>query len=193
MLLFCGESISLIRSFAQCGKAGTYIPACFLNRICLSLMKITLFLLFLTIFPAAKSYSFSRPDIDSVSILGLTPGLDGILVSSHIPGKIDTLMWSNGVGIVKCSGSYLGRKGEFRIAYDNGFVSQVSFVTPTHNDEETKKIYEQLSGELSNSYGPPDVQIANSIHEMRWEGIKQSISVKAVDETHYVTIALSKF
>lgn len=156
-------------------------------------MKIIVFLLFLGVLPAAKSYSFSRPDIDSVSILGLTPGLDGILVSSHIPGKIDTLMWSNGVGIVKCSGSYLGRKGEFRIAYDKGFVSQVSFVTPTHNEVETKQIYEQLSGELFNSYGPPDVQTSNSIHEMRWEGINQSISVKAIDETQYVTIALSKF
>jgi hypothetical protein len=28
---------------------------------------------------------------------------------------------------------------------------------------------------------------------MRWEGIKQSVSVKAVDQTQYVTIALSKF
>lgn len=156
-------------------------------------MKFLILLLLLISLPAAKSFSFSRPDIDTVSILGLAPGLDGKSVSSHIPGKLDTLMWSNGIGILKFSGSYLNTKGEFRIAYDKGFVSQVSFVAPTRSDEEAKKIYTQLSGDLSNEYGPPDVQTTNSIHEMRWEGIKQSISVKAIDETPYVTIALSKF
>ena len=150
-------------------------------------------LFFLFSLSSAKVYPSTRPDIDTVSILGLNPGLDGKLVGMHIVGKIDTLMWSNGIGIVKFSGSYLGSKGDFRIAYDKGLVSQVSFVIPTHNDEETKKLYAQLSEELSNEYGPPDVHTTNTINEMRWEGMKQSISVKAIDETQYVTIALSKF
>ena len=156
-------------------------------------MKILLILLFAASLLTTKSYASTRPDIDTVSILGLNPGLDGKLVGAHIAAKIDTLMWSNGIGIVKFSGSYLGNKGEFRIAYDKGLVSQVSFVAPTHNDEETKKIYVQLSGELVNAYGPADVETKNSVHEMRWEGMKQSISTKAIDETQYVTIALSKF
>lgn len=152
-----------------------------------------IFLFFLFSLPSAKAHPPTRPDIDTVSIIGLNPGLDGKLVGAHIVAKLDTLMWTNGIGIVKFSGSYLGNKGDFRIAYDKGFVSQISFVIPTHNDEETIKIYTQLSEELLNEYGPPDVQTTNSIHEMRWEGMKQSISVKTIDETKYVTIALSKF
>lgn len=156
-------------------------------------MKLSILFLFLII-AVNRAYA-TRPDIDTVSILGLTPGLDGKLVGLHVPSKIDTLMWSesNGIGIVKFSGSYFGSKGEFRIAYDKGFVSQVSFVAPTHNQEETSKIYQQLSQQLSDSYGPPDVESKNSMHEMRWEGMKQSIAVKAEDGRPYVTIALSKF
>lgn len=155
-------------------------------------MKLSI--LFFIFFAAGQSFA-TRPDIDTVSILGLTPGLDGKLVASHVSSKMDTLMWSeaNGIGIVKFSGSYLGSKGEFRIAYNKGLVSQVSFVAPTHNQEETSKIYTQLSQELSGGYGPPDVETTNAIHEMRWEGMKQSISVKAIDGAPYVTIALSKF
>lgn len=154
-------------------------------------MKLTILFLFLII--ANGQAIASRPDIDTISILGLTPGLDGKLVGSYISSKIDTLMWSNGIGIVKFSGSYLGHKGEFRIAYDKGFVSQVSFVVPTHNQEETLKIYGSFSQELSSGYGLPDVETKSGIHEMRWEGMKQSISVKAIDGSPYVTIALSKF
>ena len=157
-------------------------------------MKFLILFFFLSLL-SAKAFPPSRPDIDTVSILGLTPGLDGKLVGSYISNKLDTLLWSqtNGIGIVKFAGSYLGSKGEFRIAYDKGLVSQVSFVAPTHNEEETKKTYLQLSTELVNVYGPADVETKSPIHEMRWEGIKQSISVKAIDETRYVTIALSKF
>ncbi|MFI5264380.1 MAG: hypothetical protein ACHQM6_07690 [Candidatus Kapaibacterium sp.] len=156
-------------------------------------MKI--FFLFLLTLLGALPARATRPDIDTVSILGLTPGLDGKLVSSHISGKLDTLLWSEdaGVGIVKSAGSYFGNKGEFRIAYDKGAVSQVSFVVPTHDQTESNKIYDQLSNELINSYGPADIETKESIREMRWEGIKQSVSVKAVDATQYVTIALSKF
>jgi len=156
-------------------------------------MKI-LFLVLSSVFISAPAFA-TRPDIDTVSILGLTPGLDGKLVGSHISGKLDTMLWSDdaGVGIVKFAGEYLGIKGEFRIAYDKGSVSQVSFVAPTRNQEETNKIYAQVSQELVGFYGPADVETVNVIHEMRWEGIKQSISVKAIDATPYVTIALSKF
>jgi len=156
-------------------------------------MKI-LFLLLFSFFAVLPAKA-TRPDIDTVSILGLTPGLDGKMVASHVSAKLDTMLWSDdaGVGIVKFSGNYFGNKGEFRIAYDKGAVSQVSFVVPTHDQAETNKIYEQLSQELINSFGPADVETKDAIHEMRWEGIKQSISVKAVDATQYVTISLSKF
>ena len=156
-------------------------------------MKI--FFLLLCTLAALPAHTATRPDIDTVSILGLSPGLDGKMVGSHISCKLDTLLWNEdaGVGIVKFAGNYLGSKGEFRIAYDKGLVSQVSFVAPTHNQEETKKIYAQLSQELAEAYGPADIETTNTIHEMRWEGVKQSVSVKAVDETQYVTIALSKF
>jgi hypothetical protein len=144
---------------------------------------------------SAKAYCSTRPDIDTISIIGLTPGLEGKLVGNHIINqKVDTLLWNDdGTGITKFAGNFLGNKGEFRVAYDKGFISQVSFVAPTHNQDETIKIYSQLSQELSNNYGQADVETGNAIHEMRWEGMKQSISVKAVDGTQYVTIALSKF
>ena len=83
-------------------------------------MKLSFLFLFLII-SINHAYA-TRPDIDTISILGLTPGLDGKLVGSHISSKIDTLMWSNGIGIVKFSGSYLGKKGEFRIVDDKGLV-----------------------------------------------------------------------
>jgi hypothetical protein len=141
-----------------------------------------------------KTYSPNRPDIDTVSILGLTPGLDGKLVGGHISQKMDTLLWNDdGTGITKFSGSFLSSKGEYRLAYDKGMISQVSFVAPTHNQDETIKIYGQISHDLADVYGTADIESSNTVHEMRWEGLKQSISVKAVDGTGYVTIALSKF
>ena len=154
-----------------------------------------LILFLITSLTATHAHAVTRPDIDTVSILGLAPGLDGKMVGSHINEKLDTLLWSEdaGVGIVKFVGNYFGQKGEFRIAYDKGLVSQVSFVVPTHNQEETKKIYDQISQDILGAFGTPDLETTNNIHEMRWEGMKQSISVKAVDETQYVTIALSKF
>ena len=139
-------------------------------------------------------YASSRPDIDTVSIIGITPGTDGKIVGSHVSEKIDTLLWNqDGTGIVKFPGYYLNIKGDFRIAYAQGAVSQINFVAPTHNKEETIKVYSLLSQELVGVYGVADVETNNAIHEMRWEGIKQSISVKAEDGSNYVTIALSKF
>jgi hypothetical protein len=155
-------------------------------------MKFCIIVLFCVVC-ARNSFPSTRPDIDTISVLGLTPGLDGKLVGLHVTAPLDTLLWTNGVGIIKFSGNYLEYKGEFLIAYDNGFVSQISFVAPTHNQDETIKKYAQLSGELSNGYGPPDIETTNLVHEMRWEGLKQSISVKATDGTDYVTVALSKF
>lgn len=145
--------------------------------------------------PLSNAAANSRPDIDTVSILGLTPGLEGKLVFSYINSKLDTLLWdaTSGIGIVKFAGNYLGSKGEFRIAYAQGLISQVSFVAPTKNQEETTSTYSRMSQELSTYYGPPDIETTNTVHEMRWEGMKQSISVKAIDGTPYVTIALSKF
>lgn len=156
-------------------------------------MKLLLILFCIII--SQQAHAATRPDIDTISILGLVPGLDGKMVGSHISSKFDTLLWNEdaGVGIVKFSGEYLGNKGDFRIAYDKGTVSQVSFVVATHNADETKKIYDNLSQTLIGNYGPPDIHTDNAIHEMRWEGIKQSVSIKAEDGTQYVTIALSKF
>ena len=111
-----------------------------------------------------------------------------------MPEKMDTLLWNDdGTGITKFKGSYLNAKGEFRIAFSKGFVSQISFVAPTHNADETKKIYTELSAELIRQYGPADIESTNALHEMRWEGMKQSISVKAEDGAQYVTISLSRF
>jgi len=141
-----------------------------------------------------STYNPSRPDIDTVSILGLTPGLDGSLVGIHISQKMDTLLWNeDGTGITKFSGSYLNVKGDFRIAYAKGMISQVSFVAPTRNQAETKQTYDRLSQELARVYGQADVTSNTNTQEMRWEGIRQSISVKAVDGTQFVTVALSTF
>src|SRR5579872_4357897 len=118
-----------------------------------------LFLLLIAI-AAVPAHGSTRPDIDTISINGLSPGLDGKLVGSHINGKLDTLLWSEdaGVGIVKFAGNYLGSKGEFRIAYDKGLISQVSFVAPTHGPDETKNLYLQLSQALTNIFGSADME-----------------------------------
>jgi hypothetical protein len=151
-------------------------------------------ILVIFIISTAKVFAFSRPDIDTVSVIGITPGLDGKLVGAHVSDKIDTLLWNqDGTGIVKFPGYYLGTKGEFRIAYEQGVVSQISFVAPTHDSIETKKVYGLLSQELAGRYGVADIESVNSVHEMRWEGLKQSVSVKAEDGSNYVTISVSKF
>ncbi|MEI8135526.1 MAG: hypothetical protein WCH46_10725 [bacterium] len=136
----------------------------------------------------------SRPDIDTVSISNLTPGVDGKLVSTRITATMDTMLWSeDGTGITKFKGSYLGFSGEYRVAYDKGMISQVSFVAPTHNPEEAIKFYDQMSEQLIAYFGPADISSSSSVHELRWEGMKQSYSIKAVDATNYVTVALSRF
>jgi hypothetical protein len=143
---------------------------------------------------ASRTFAFGRPNIDTVSIVGLTPGLDGAMVATYTSQKMDTLLWSeDGTGITKFSGSYLAIKGDFRIAYSKGIISQVSFVAPAHDQTETKKIYEQLSRELEGVFGTADVMSNGVVREMRWEGMKQSISIKAVDDMPYVTVALSTF
>ncbi|MDP4219588.1 MAG: hypothetical protein Q8916_01800 [Bacteroidota bacterium] len=164
-------------------------------------MKYLYLLLFLLI-SFRSGYSASRPDIDTVSVMGLTTGLDGKLVRAHVQSKLDTLLWddNSGIGIVKFSGDYLNLKGEFRIAYSQGLVSQVSFVAPTKSLEDSKTKFESLSQQLISMYGPADVASSGNgqssdaaVMETRWEGMKQSISVKAVVGANYVTVALSKF
>ena len=76
-----------------------------------------LLLLFFVIVFVSDAYAFTRPDIDTVSIIGITPGLDGKNVGAHVSDRIDTLLCNqDGTGIVKCDGYYLNTKGEFRIA-----------------------------------------------------------------------------
>jgi hypothetical protein len=159
-------------------------------------------LLIVFLLSSQSGYCTSRPDIDTVSVLGLTTGLEGKLVGTRVTSKLDTLLWdeNSGIGIVKFSGDYLNCKGEFRIAYSQGLVSQVSFVAPTKNIEESKTKFENLSQQLISMYGPADVASSGNgqssdaaVMETRWEGMKQSISVKAVVGANYVTVALSKF
>jgi hypothetical protein len=137
-----------------------------------------------------------RPDIDTVTLYNLVPGLKVEDIDPRVDAPLDTMVWDdkNRNGIIKFVRAYQGIHGEYRMAIDAGNVSQVIFTAPVKNAEETLNMYKRLSGLCTNMYADPDVNYYNAPYrEMRWEGLKQSVSVKTKDGTTYVSLVLSKF
>lgn len=138
----------------------------------------------------------TRPDIDTVTLYNLVPGLKVEEVGSRIDAPLDTMVWDNENrnGIIKFVRGYQGIHGEYRLAVDWGNVSQVIFTAPVKNADETSNMYKRLSDLCMGMYGEPDINYYNApFREMRWEGLKQSVSVKTKDGTTYVSLVLSKF
>ena len=138
----------------------------------------------------------TRPDIDTVTLYNLVPGLKVEEIGSRIDAPLDTMVWDNQNrnGIIKFVRGYQGIHGEYRLAIDWGNVSQVIFTAPVKNADETSNMYKRLSELCMGMYGEPDINYYNApFREMRWEGLKQSVSVKTKDGTTYVSLVLSKF
>jgi hypothetical protein len=141
-------------------------------------------------------FAQSRPNIDTVSLYNLVPGLKVEEIDARVDAPLDTMVWDEGNrnGIIKFVRGYQGIHGEYRLAVDWGNIKQVIFTAPVKDPQETANMYKRLSDLCMNMYGEPDVNYYNApFREMRWEGEKQSMSVKTKDGTTYVSLVLSKF
>ena len=158
-------------------------------------MKLLLCLFFVS-GSVAVSVAQSRPDIDTVTLYNLVPGITIKDIDPRVDAPLDTLVWDdvNHTGIIKFVRGYHGIHGEYRLAVDKGNVTQVIFTTPLKNADETVPMYKRLSDLCTGFYGEPDINYYNAPYrEMRWEGMKQSVSVKTREGTTYVSLVLSKF
>jgi hypothetical protein len=154
--------------------------------------------LFCFIFLCAVGSVFAqtRPDIDTVSLYNLVPGLKVEDIDPRVDAPLDTMVWDtkNRNGIIKFVRAYQGIHGEYRMAIDWGNISQVIFTAPVKTPDETANMYKRLTDICMNMYGEPDINYYNApFREMRWEGLKQSVSVKTKEGTTYVSLVLSKF
>src|SRR5438105_10481131 len=126
MLLFCGESINRYKIVCSVWESRSVSSGLFFKKtlkvfrifLLAIVMKYSSIIVFLVLISSAKIFASSRPDIDTISIIGITPGTDGMLVRAHVSEKIDTLLWNqDGTGIVKFPGFFYSTKGDFRLAY----------------------------------------------------------------------------
>lgn len=156
------------------------------------MMRIVLLLLVAATLPV---FAQTRPNIDTVTLYNLVPGLKLEEIDPRVDAPLDTMVWddNNRNGIIKFVRGYQGIHGEYRIAVDFGNVSQVIFTAPVRTSDETAAMYKRLANLCAGMYGEPDVNYYNAPYrEMRWEGIRQSVSVKTRDSTTYVSLVLSK-
>jgi hypothetical protein len=138
----------------------------------------------------------SRPDIDTISLYNLVPGIKLEEIDARVDAPLDTLVWDdeNRNGIIKFVRPYQGIHGEYRLAIDWGNLKQVIFTAPVRTPAETASMYKRLTELCVAQYGEPDLNYYNAPYrEMRWEGLRQSVSVTTRDETTYVSLVLSTF
>ena len=156
-------------------------------------MRIFFFISILTF--ASTLYAQTRPNIDTITLSGLGPGIAGDRVKYYVNEKLDTLFWDakSGTGLVKYAGTYFDIKGEYRIAYDKGIVSQVLFTAPVKSAAESKPMFDRIAGICKNMYADPDIDYYNVQREIRWDGMERSVMVQTQDNSTYVTVVVRKF
>lgn len=145
---------------------------------------------------AAGSYVIPAhaQSIDTISVAKIQPGdaLRDVVV--RVDEKIDTMIWGGkeGASILKFTKPYYGFPGEFRIATDGPYVSQLTFTTTFKSAEETKKAFEKLSDIFTKAYGPSTDQYKNVYNQIKWRGAKQSIAIQNQDGNNYVSVVLAQ-
>lgn len=152
--------------------------------------------LFFVLLSCGSVFAQVRPNMDTVTLYNLVPGLKIEEIDPRVDAPLDTMVWDakNHNGILKFVRPYQGIHGEYRLAVDKGIVSQVIFTAPVRTPEETLAMYKRLAALCTSQYADPDVDYYNTPYrEMRWEGMAQSVSVKTKDGTTYVSLVLSKF
>jgi hypothetical protein len=134
----------------------------------------------------------SRPNIDTVSLFNLQPGISATSIYKFTKVPIDTLFWDNnsGTGILKFSAQTLDIKGEVRLSCQNGNINQVLFVVTVTDAVQSKQMFDRLRNIYTNIYGDPDIDYYNVFREVRWDGLKRSIGIKTQDGSSFVTLVL---
>lgn len=149
------------------------------------------FIFFITL--SSALFGQTRPNIDTITLSGLGPGIAGERVKFYINTPLDTLFWNNGTGIVKYAGTYFDIKGEYRIAYDKAVVSQVLFTAPVKSAAETQPMFDRIAAICKNMYADPDIDYHNVYREIRWDGMERSVAVQTKDNSMNVSLVVKKF
>jgi hypothetical protein len=155
-------------------------------------LKSILFIVLVFAFGTLRAQS--RPNIDTVSLYNLVPGLMLSDIGPRVNAPMDTLVWNKDTtGIIKFVRPYQGIHGEYRLAIQKGKLTQIIFTAPVKDPKETKDMYDRLVSLCKEIYGEPDINYYNVYREVRWDGIKRSIGVKTQDGTTYVSLVLQEY
>jgi hypothetical protein len=144
------------------------------------------------ILASASGFAQSRPNVDTLSILGVRAAASSTPVTLS---SFDTMFWNAtlGVGMLQKKGTLYGHSGEFRVGVGNSTVTQVSFSIGAKNKDDAAKIYTDVIGQLHNQYGDPDANVTTDPPEIRWEGMEQFFAVRMAAQHDAVNIVISKF
>jgi hypothetical protein len=157
-------------------------------------MSVKTITLVLAAFLFGSAHAQYRPDIDTVSLYNLVPGLMLSDIGSRVNAPLDTLVWNKDTtGIIKFVRPYQGIHGEYRLAIQKGKLTQIIFTAPVKDPKETKEMYDRLASLCKDMYGEPDINYYNVYREVRWDGTKRSIGVKTQDGTTYVSLVLQEY
>src|SRR5512135_2472338 len=114
----------------------------------------------------------SRPNVDTLTLCGMHASQAASSLTKL--ATFDTLFWSSEAGMLRSVNTLYGHTGEYRVAVQDGKISQVTFAIGAHNKDEAKKFFTEITSSITSRYGEPDV---HSVSEIRWEGIEQFFAV----------------
>lgn len=154
--------------------------------------KIILPILFILVSVSLRAQS--RPDMDTITLFRLAPGMSSSVIPKVVNAHVQTLFDDGaGTGIVKYDANFEDIKGEVRIATEKNVISQVIFVTTVPDTSHTKAMFTRFRETLTSKYGDPDIDYYNVFREVRWDGMKRSIAVKAQDGSPHISLVLQQF
>lgn len=153
-----------------------------------------LFLALALVFFSVSALAQSRPDMDTMSLFRLSPGMSASAIPKLIHAQIQTLFDDGaGTGIMKYDTKYQDIEGEVRIATEKHIISQVIFVTTVPDTSHTKAMFFRIKEMLVSRYGDPDIDYYNVFREVRWDGLRRSLAIKAQDGSKHVSLVLQQF
>jgi len=132
-------------------------------------------------------------DIDTITLIKLQPGMPMRDLKVRVDEKIDTVIWGGpqGAGMLKFTKSFMGFPGEFRVATENGYLTQITFNTSLKNQEEVKEATKKIAAAFEKTYGPPDERYNNVYQSTKWRGSYLSLAIQSMDNSNYVSVVLA--
>ena len=132
--------------------------------------------------------------MDTITLFRLAPGMSASLIQKIVNTPVQTLFDDGaGTGIVKYDANFEDIKGEVRIATEKNVISQVIFVATVPDTSHTKAMFNRFRETMTTRYGDPDVDYYNVFREIRWDGMKRSLAVKAQDGSPHISLVLQQF